>query len=175
MRYYLDHEFAENGRTIALISIGLVSDDGRELYCVSEEFDDNQCNKWVVENVIPQLPTRDAIDDQGRPVWCSRHEIGRRIIQFIGRDPAPEFWAYFAAYDWVVFCQIFGTMNDLPSGFPMYCNDLKQLAVSLGVRDSVKTIVPQHKGEHDALEDAHWNKNAHRVLMELDAKRRGLV
>jgi hypothetical protein len=38
----------------------------------------------------------------------------------------PIFYAYFADYDWVVFCWIFGKMNDLPSGFPMYCKDLKQ-------------------------------------------------
>jgi hypothetical protein len=38
----------------------------------------------------------------------------------------PEFYAYYADYDWVVFCQLFGTMMDLPKGFPMYCIDLKQ-------------------------------------------------
>lgn len=168
MRYYMDTEFAEDGKTIQLISIGIVREDGRELYLLSSDFD-GKCNDWVKQHVIPKLPPRTD------PRWVSKHEIGRQIIAFVGGDPYPEFWAYFAAYDWVVFCQIFGTMAELPSGFPMYCNDLKQLAVSLGLRDSVKTIVPQHKGEHDALEDAHWNKNAHRVLMESDAKRRGLV
>lgn len=39
----------------------------------------------------------------------------------------PEFYAYYADYDWVVFCSLFGTMMDLPKGFPMYCKDLKQL------------------------------------------------
>ncbi len=38
----------------------------------------------------------------------------------------PEFYAYYADYDWVVFCSLFGTMMDLPEGFPMYCRDLKQ-------------------------------------------------
>jgi hypothetical protein len=39
----------------------------------------------------------------------------------------PEFYAYYADYDWVVFCSLFGTMMDLPKGFPMYCRDLKQM------------------------------------------------
>lgn len=39
----------------------------------------------------------------------------------------PEFYAYYAAYDWVLFCSLFGRMIDLPKGFPMYCNDLKQM------------------------------------------------
>lgn len=38
----------------------------------------------------------------------------------------PEFYAYYADYDWVVFCWLFGRMIDLPNAFPMYCKDLKQ-------------------------------------------------
>lgn len=37
-----------------------------------------------------------------------------------------EFYGYYADYDWVVFCWLFGKMKDLPKGFPMYCIDLKQ-------------------------------------------------
>lgn len=39
---------------------------------------------------------------------------------------SPEFYGYYADYDWVVFCWLFGRMIDLPNGFPMYCVDLKQ-------------------------------------------------
>ncbi len=38
----------------------------------------------------------------------------------------PTFYAYYADYDWVAFCWLFGKMIDLPKGFPMYCIDLKQ-------------------------------------------------
>ncbi len=38
-----------------------------------------------------------------------------------------EFYAYYADYDWVVFCWLFGKRIDLPKGFPMYCSDLKQM------------------------------------------------
>jgi hypothetical protein len=38
----------------------------------------------------------------------------------------PQFYSYFADYDWVAFCWLFGKMMDLPKGFPMYCIDLKQ-------------------------------------------------
>lgn len=37
-----------------------------------------------------------------------------------------EFYAYYADYDWVVFCWLFGKMVKLPKGFPKYCRDLKQ-------------------------------------------------
>lgn len=38
-----------------------------------------------------------------------------------------EFYGYYSDYDWVLFCSLFGRMIDLPKGFPMYCNDLKQM------------------------------------------------
>lgn len=38
-----------------------------------------------------------------------------------------EFYAYYADYDWTVFCWLFGRMIDLPPDFPMYCIDLKQI------------------------------------------------
>ena len=43
------------------------------------------------------------------------------------RNMLPQFYGYYADYDWVVFCWLFGKMIDLPKGFPMYCIDLKQL------------------------------------------------
>lgn len=39
----------------------------------------------------------------------------------------PIFYGYFADYDWVCFCWLFGNMMSLPKGFPMYCMDLKQI------------------------------------------------
>lgn len=38
-----------------------------------------------------------------------------------------EFYGYYADYDWVAFCWLFGNMIDLPKDFPMYCIDLKQI------------------------------------------------
>ena len=38
--YFYDCEFIEDGRTIDLVSIGVVDEDGREFYAVSTEFDD---------------------------------------------------------------------------------------------------------------------------------------
>ncbi len=38
----------------------------------------------------------------------------------------PDLYAYYADYDFVNFCWIFGKMMNLPKGFPHYCKDLKQ-------------------------------------------------
>ncbi len=49
-----------------------------------------------------------------------KYEISDKTLE-------PEFYAYYASYDWVVFCQIFGGMMSLPKGFPMHINCLKQM------------------------------------------------
>jgi hypothetical protein len=157
MRYFMDTEFIESGphNPIELISIGIVAEDGRSIYAVSSEFNQDDANDWVKENVLTQL---------GTEVRCSLVEIAEAIKEFC--NPVlygkPEFWGYYSDYDWVVFCQIFGRMIDLPDGFPMYCLDLKQLALSIG---NPKLPV-QGKGEHNAVRDAEWNKVAYYFLIE---------
>lgn len=100
-----------------------------------------------------------------------------------------EFYAYYADYDWVVFCWLFGKMMDLPTGFPMYCKDLKQLfddkqekrimihgaktranrpTYNLCELDLKKHIdYPKQENEHDALSDARWNKKLYEFLEKI--------
>ena len=74
------------------------------------------------------------------------------------KDNQIEFYAYYADYDWVVFCWIFGRMIDLPKGFPMYCKDLKQIMDEKGLNSKWKEEnCPDPENEHSALADAKWN------------------
>lgn len=157
MKYWLDTEFIEYPCTIDLISIGIVAEDDRELYMISSEFDESKASEWVVENVIKKLG-----DDRR---WC-RFDIKQRIQEFVG-DDVPEFWAYYADYDWVAFCWLMGTMMDLPDGWPMYCRDIKQVCDQLGN----PPLPVQVAGEHDALEDARWNRKAWEYLKKEYDKR----
>jgi hypothetical protein len=54
-RYFIDTEFYENGRTVELISIGIVCEDGRELYLQSSQFSPLHVSLWVEEHVFPYL------------------------------------------------------------------------------------------------------------------------
>lgn len=169
MKYFLDTEFSEKPGTIDLISVALVSEDGREFYAEAIEFDKNTANPWVKENVLPHLWTDQNlayaeafIIDGGKGGTLFKKQIASGILEFIGNDK-PEFWGYYADYDWVVFCWIFGAMIDLPRGWPMYCRDIKQLCDSLGNPE-----LPKSKNmEHHALFDARWNKEAFEYLESL--------
>jgi len=155
MRYFLDTEFCESGpyKPIQLISIGLVCENGDEFYRVAD-FDEDACNDWVKANVLPHLEI-----SMRSPLSAIALELQQFVERTRGEDK-PEFWGYYADYDWVVFCQMFGAMVDLPKGWPMYCRDIKQLCDSLGN----PTLPKQESTEHNALCDARWNKQAYHFL-----------
>ncbi len=152
MKYFIDTEFIERGcwHPITLISIGIVAEDGREFYAVSSKFVPSDANDWVRKNVIAHL---------GDTPRMHPAEIVEDIREFVTGDK-PEFWGYYADYDWVVFAQLFGTMMDLPKGFPMYCRDIKQWCDQLGN----PKLPAQSSTEHNALHDARWNKEAWEFL-----------
>jgi hypothetical protein len=157
MRYFLDTEFIERGPSypITLISIGMVAEDGREFYAISSEFQVLDAGEWVLHNVIGHLEP--GVERQ--PLA----QIAQGVRAFVGEDPKPEFWGYYADYDWVVFAQLFGSMVDLPGTFPMYCRDIKQMCDDYGNPQ----LPEQGKGEHNALADARWNQLAWKFLAGL--------
>lgn len=215
MKHYLDTEFIErfhkpflgkSRHVIDLISIGLVCEDGRKYYAISNEFNPKHASDWVKENVIKQLEPKNCYDLFGglRDTWKSNKRIAQEIFEFIcpysiANDWAdigsiddggeaylkanpPEFYGYYADYDWVLFCSLFGTMMQLPNGFPMYCIDLKQTLDEHAERYSRQRHVskdqilkefkssplyPKQSNEHNALDDAKWNKELHHFLNNL--------
>lgn len=157
-RYFFDTEFIEDGKTIDLLSIGIVSEDGREYYAVSSECDVSKAGDWVKANVLPHINL-----SEGKP----REQIKKEILAFVGEEK-PEFWAYYADYDWVTLCQLFGRMIDLPKHFPKYCRDIKQLADDLGN----PWLPKQGADEHHALADARWNKASWEFLQRYKAAKK---
>lgn len=155
MRYYLDTEFNEKPGLLELISIGLVNERGDTYYAVSKEWAIYRCNDFVLANVIPYL----GVETVDRKL---NQEIATDIKAFIGKDPHPEIWGYYADYDWVLFCWLFGTMCELPSHFPHFCMDIKQDMKRLGIS---RSDLPLNPGVHNALEDAIWTKRSHEEVI----------
>lgn len=153
MKIWFDTEFIEDGKTIDLISIGMVREDGAEYYAETNDWSFGKASQWVRDNVIDHLEGGDAVK--------TRETIARDLIEFAGEQP--EFWAYYADYDWVALCWLYGTMMWLPNSWPMYCRDIKQLCDYL----DNPTLPSQGKGEHHALSDARWNRTAHEFLIAL--------
>jgi len=193
-RYYLDTEFADNGlNDLRLISLALVCDDGRELYLCNSAWlgDDGQpdasnADGWLREHVFPQLPYCKCPENsacrrgalyfvhKSDCRWRRTPDMREMIIDFVkdpGNGERVEFWAYFASYDWILLCWIFGRMLDLPKHFEWLVHDLRVWATTLGYTGKFKELVPD-SGHHDALADARWNRDVHKILTKRFAQER---
>ena len=115
-----------------------------------------------------------------RPINAGKEQW---ILDYDTKDV--QFYGYYCDYDWVVFCWLFGRMIDLPSGFPMYCIDLKQtldekqiylnyyghskesglIGTSLDIKKH--PTYPKQTNEHNALADVKWNKALYEFLNKL--------
>lgn len=172
MKYYLDTEFIERSGSIKLISIGLVDESGKnKYYAISSEFNSDTASDWVKDNVIHKLEkdiirkTEEEIkkeiisyieytnnckyfEQEGKKYFAkeikniNKDDNGFTLSYIPLEENEIEFWAYFADYDWVVFCWLFGTMMDLPKGMPMYCKDLKQ---EMDILDLPKELKPSQR------------------------------
>jgi hypothetical protein len=165
MKIYMDWEFLEDGETIAPISVALVREDGREYYAVFADMPVSRIMKhdWLRANVVPSLPIirhdgirplRKPFLDGSHPDVKSTSRIRSGVCQFIVDTPSVELWGWYSAYDHVCLAQLFGRMIDLPTGIPMWTNDLKQEHLRLGE----PRLPEQESGVHNALADARHIK-----------------
>lgn len=179
MKIYMDWEFLEDGETIAPISVALVREDGHEYYAVFADMPVKRVakNAWLMRNVVKGLPRLggDARMHAGRsnplalnwqhPDIKPRDQIRDEVRRFIVDTPNVELWGWYSAYDHVCLAQLFGRMIDLPTGIPMWTNDLKQEHLRLGE----PRLPEQESGAHNALADARHVKVMTEYLAHLDA------
>lgn len=153
MRVWHDWEFLEDGETIKPISVGMVTEDGAELYL---EFSDAPWDKirdheWLMDNVVPQL---------GKFSYTKSY-VREAVYEFLkaaaSRGNDLQLWGWYCAYDHVCLAQLFGRMIDLPGWCPKLTQDLKQEFIRLG-----DPVYPrQTEGLHNALEDARHMRAKH--------------
>lgn len=173
-RVFYDTEFHEDGRTIDLISIGLVREDtGEELYLINGDCDTTRLleHDWLMANVVPSLPLtatgaglRLLLWDPDKPDIDRvrlRPHLAAMVCEFITGTPDPQLWAWYGAYDHVALAQLWGPMIHLPEGIPMWTGDLRQEAERLGAYEGRPK---QEAGEHNALADARHNLAIARYL-----------
>jgi hypothetical protein len=162
VRFFYDCEFIEDGRTIDLVSIGMVDESGREFYAVSTEFDAARAGSWVRQHVLPQLPPPADVR------WRSRAQIRDELLEFLtARSGDIQLWAWYSAYDHVALAQLWGSMPALPSRLPKLTRDLRQRWEDVGK----PKLPPAPTNAHDALADAKHNLRRWEVI---EAHRRKL-
>lgn len=92
-RVFYDFEFLEDGRTIAPLSVGMVSESGDEYYAVFSDapWDRVSRHRWLCEHVVPWLPLRFPVvsvsDEEWAVVVDRRNPVVRSsavIVEHVG-------------------------------------------------------------------------------------------
>jgi hypothetical protein len=177
VKFFYDTEFKEDGKTVDLISIGIVRyDTGEKFYAVSTEFDTARvaADPWLMRNVMSSIDYEEFLDadpitgkpfknfEVTDPAAMTREQIRDGIMEFTD-GTWPDFWAWYGSYDHVALAQLWGRMVDLPKRMPFFTSDIKQLHKLAGGQVE---LPKQPEGLHNALADAEHSVVRYEFLVE---------
>lgn len=129
MKVFFDTEFTGLHKDTSLISIGLISEDGREFYAEIIDYDKTQVDEWIQGNVIDNLWTKLGAFDWGCPDFYyhdNKAVITDRLKKYFNQFDTVELVSDVCHYDMVLLIDLFGTAFDLPSNVSPVCHDINQ-------------------------------------------------
>lgn len=146
---FFDTEFTGLSINPRLISVGLVSEDGREFYAeLSDTYQASQCDQFVQEAVLPRL--------QGGDVLITLPELALRLGNWMeGFDEPIKLATDSLSWDWPwinkIFCE--------PYTWPENLNDKPViLSQSDDFNLAVENAFAGGLRRHNALDDAKANR-----------------
>jgi hypothetical protein len=177
-KIFFDTEFTGLHQNTTLVSIGCMAEDGRQFYAEFDDFDESQVNYWIQSNVIYNLVSSIEGD------WCYENDTitGRsgateQIMPLLSDwlkefEQPVEMWSDTLAYDWVLFCQLFGGALSLPDYIYYIPFDIATLFKVQGIDPDINREefagIANHpdKQKHNALWDAKVIKACYERLIE---------
>jgi len=145
-KVFFDTEFTGLHQTTTLISIAMVADDGREFYGATFDYEAGQVDQWIKENVLDHLDIETVTIE----------ELANNVGEWLSQFDQVEMWSDCLAYDWVLFCDLFGGAMRIPSNVYYIPFDLATLFKICGVDPDVsrEEFAGVEGKKHNALHDA---------------------
>jgi hypothetical protein len=111
--------------------------------------------EFIDTPLASELITLALVAADGRELGTEKvsfKQAARMIREFVGgsRFDPPEFWAFYAAYDWYWFSRVFGGFMEFPHFYPKLCRDLAYLQ-----QDLPNIARPEHFALNDARSLMH--------------------
>jgi hypothetical protein len=167
MRLILDTEFTGLHQQARLISLALCAQDGAEFYAEFLDYAAAGCDPWVIEHVIPRTRWLSrpgaspgaTTEGQVRLCFGDSAQVTAELRPWLAQWDAIEVWGDCLAYDWVLFCELFGGARSIPGHIGYIPLDLATLFKLKGLdpdtdRASFAGISGADQGRHNALWDA---------------------
>lgn len=154
MKLFFDTEFTGLHQNTTLLSIGIIDENGRTFYRELNNYDKSQLNPWLVKHVIGNFEggkdiTVDTLElRKDLKKWLEAYDYGETL----------EFWSDCLAYDWVLFCEIFGGAFEVPKNIYYIPFDICTLMKIKGVDPDISREefagLTENQIKHNALWDA---------------------
>ena len=120
-KLFLDTEFTGLHQQTTLISLGIVAESGKSFYAEFSDFDPDQVTDWLTEHILHKLSFQDKapgyLQTQNQTHWKLKGDqsfIRQHLHTFLQQFSEVEIWSDCLAYDWVLFCELFGGSLHLP-------------------------------------------------------------
>lgn len=182
-KIFFDTEFTGLHQNTTLISIGLIAETGQTFYAELTDYDKSQIDEWLQTNVIENqfLNEKEHSYDVMRPStgdWyfkgISEH-LKALLTNWLSQFEKVEMWSDCLAYDWVLFCQLFGHAFNIPSNVYYMPFDICTLFKIKGINPDINRerfsevvtneIENKSYTKHNALWDAKVIKACYEKLM----------
>jgi hypothetical protein len=194
---FFDTEFTGLHKNTTLISIGIVSDDGRTFYAELNDYDQSQVDDWlkmhVIDNLLYDAPlegeeehysaTRsrtniipnDLYLNYSVAMRCDKKTLKEELLRWLSQfKPGIHVWSDCLSYDWVLFNDIFGhAIFDFPKNLYYIPFDICTFMLIKGVdpdvdREEFSCVKPSGMmTKHNALFDALVIKACYGRLIKL--------
>lgn len=134
-KIFFDTEFTGLHKDTTLISIGLISEDGRQFYGECTDYDITQCDEWIKENVLKHTHFSYGECHElniKEDIVISNYHLGNKfsmktmITNWLRQFDTVEFVSDVCHYDFVLLIDLFGSAFDLPKQCCAACYDINQ-------------------------------------------------
>jgi 3' exoribonuclease, RNase T-like len=167
-KIFLDTEFTGLHQKTTLISLAMVAEGGEEFYAEFTDYNQLQLTDWLNENVLPKLWITNELpfEKKQNSIYLKGDSttVKEALKKWLSQFKGVEIWADVLAYDWVLFCELFGRAFNIPDNIFYTPFDL---ATALMINGHIKPA-GQYNGDisryafagidaakqHNALEDA---------------------
>lgn len=168
-RIFFDTKFTGLQKNTTLISIGFISECGKQFYAEFADYNKSQLNDWLIENVMSGLSLDKVgvskLTDNEACVKGDRDFIKDKLEDWLVQFDEIEMWSDCLGYNWVLFCDIFGGAQSIPENVYDIPFDLCTLMLIKGEDpDATRVLFAYDElrntkiNQHNALFDAQLIK-----------------
>ena len=192
-KIFLDTEFTGLHKNTTLISIGLVSECGKTFYAEFNDYNYAQVDDWIEDNVLNNLLYKGIYQilegtKQNVSYKSGKPNIKEKLEEWLAQFKEVEIWSDCLAYDWVLFCDIFGNAFNIPENIYYIpfdiCTSFKELGIdpNIGREEFVDHNIQLDTFEHlvavikhNALWDAYVIRECYNNLDKIRKENKAII